>query len=70
MKGYIYNTNNSQMVYVIDGVNNSDIEHKAERLGYMGADEYGLSYTANGLIDDLSAEEAAVKLGYWGNKHA
>lgn len=49
MNAYIYNVETSEVIATIAGENNQVIEDKANELGYMGVDEYGLSYTLDGL---------------------
>jgi len=56
MKGYIYNVETNVIVAIIIGDNNSTIENKANDLGYMGVDEYGLSYSDSGLEELTSTE--------------
>lgn len=50
MKGYIYNVDTMEIIALIEGVDNNDIECKANELGYMGVDEYGLTYSDSGLV--------------------
>jgi hypothetical protein len=50
MKGYIYKVETNEIIAQIEGGSNADIESQAEEMGYMGMDEFGLSYTDNGLI--------------------
>ena len=49
MTGYIYNIDTMELIIAISGRSNQDIENQAEELGYMGTDEYGLTYTREGL---------------------
>jgi hypothetical protein len=51
MKAWIYNVDNSEIVAVITGNTNKQCENKAVELNYMGCDEYGLSYSADKLIE-------------------
>jgi hypothetical protein len=45
MIGYIYSTDTNEIICEIHGVDNDDVESKANEMGYMGCDEYGLTYT-------------------------
>jgi hypothetical protein len=49
MIGYIYNTDTNKIICEIYGADNNVIENKANEMGYMGCDEYGLTYTRNQL---------------------
>ncbi|EKO3632393.1 hypothetical protein M3894_002923 [Vibrio metschnikovii] len=62
MKAYVYNTEPMEVVAVISGETNEQCEAKALELGYMGVDEYGLTYTPafeseGGLVECHDAEE-------------
>lgn len=62
MKAYVYNTESMEVVAVISGETNEQCELKAAEMGYMGVDEYGLTYspafgTSDGLIECDDAEE-------------
>ncbi len=61
MKGYIYNTDSFEVVAIITGDSNADVENAAEKMGYMGVDEYALTYTPafgfqGGLIEIADPE--------------
>lgn len=56
MKGYVYNVDSSEIVVVINGAGNDDIEAKATDLNYLGEDEYGLSYSDHGLTETEHTE--------------
>jgi len=56
MKAYIYNTETNEVVATIDGESNEACEAKADDLGYMGVDEYGLSYNDNDLSETARTE--------------
>ena len=49
MKAYISNTETKTVIAVIGGQFHDDIEEKANELGYMGVDEYQLTYGDYGL---------------------
>ncbi len=52
MKGYIYDVEKKNVVTVIAGATNTKIENKAQDLGFLGSDEYGLTYSPGfGAID-------------------
>jgi len=43
--GYIYSTDINEIICEIHGVDNQDIEETANEMGFMGVEEYGLTYT-------------------------
>ena len=45
MIGYIYRTESNEIIAEIHGEDNDAIESAAESLGFMGCDEFGLTYT-------------------------
>jgi len=49
VEGYIYNVETNVIVAIIVGDSNNTVENKANDLGYMGVDEYGLTYNDSGL---------------------
>mgnify|MGYP005997898675 CR=1 FL=1 len=61
MKGYIYNVDSNEIVVIIEGENNEEIEAKAEELNYMGVDEYGLVYNNNELTETDWTETVSAK---------
>ena len=62
MNAFIYNSDTRDLVKIIHGIDNNDCENQASELGYMGVDEYELSYvqpdnvSENLYFDDLYAE--------------
>ena len=69
MKAYIYNVDTSEVIATIEGSDNGTIESKADKLNYMGVDEYGLSYTCVDLvitsdIEEFKAQKVLNYLGY------
>lgn len=61
MKGYIYNVDSNEIVVIINGSSNDEIENKADELGYMGVDEYGLAYSDTELTETESTETVNAK---------
>ncbi|MDW1542448.1 hypothetical protein [Vibrio sp. YT-17] len=58
MKAYVYNVETMEVVVVISGETNEQCEAKANDMGYMGVDEYGLTYSpAFGSVDGLVETE-------------
>lgn len=49
MIAYIYNTDTMDLVTTLKGESNQDVENQAQKLGYMGVDEFGLIYSKEGL---------------------
>lgn len=49
---YIYSTETNTVVARIHGESNEACEAKADELNYMGNDDFGAAYNANGLIDN------------------
>lgn len=45
MKAYVYNTESKKVVAIISGETCEQCEAKAAEMGFMGMDEYGLTYT-------------------------
>ena len=45
MIAYIYSTDSNEIICEIHCTTNDDVENRAMELGYMGCDEYGLTYT-------------------------
>lgn len=56
MKGYIYNVDTKEVILEIVGDSSKVIEDAAAARGYMGFDEYGLSYTDNCLYHTSDTE--------------
>lgn len=61
MTGYIYNVETNEIVVIIEGEDNASIEDKANDMGYMGVDEYGLAYSDNELIETNNTETVSAK---------
>ena len=62
MKAYVYNVETMEVVVAINGETNEQCEAKAAEMGYMGSDEYGLTYTPafesnDGLVESDTDEE-------------
>lgn len=57
MKAFIYNVESNEVVVVINGENNEQCEAKATDLNFMGTDEYGLTYSDNGLFMTEHSDE-------------
>ncbi|GIB17066.1 hypothetical protein VCSRO90_2886 [Vibrio cholerae] len=52
MKAYVYNTESKKVVAIISGETCEQCEAKTAEMGFMGMDEYGLTYTpAFGTVD-------------------
>lgn len=51
MSAYVYNVESKEIVLVINAETNEKCESIAEDNGYMGCDEYGLSYSNEGLSE-------------------
>lgn len=45
MKAYVYNVETKEVVVIISGETNEQCEAKANDMGYMGVDEYALTYS-------------------------
>ena len=60
MNGFIYSVESNEVIVVIKGSNNSDIEIMAGELGFMGSDEYALAYTMEGLEETLHTDYKAA----------
>lgn len=59
-KLFIYNTDTMVITAIIVGDDNKAIEDKAADLGFMGVDEFGVTYTAETLINEGAHEEHEV----------
>ena len=54
MKAYVYNVETLEVVLTINGETNEQCESKANDMGYMGVDDYALTYNpAFGSVDGL-----------------
>ena len=53
---YIYNVDSNEIIVTIQGDDEKSVQSKVEELGYMGMDEYGLTYSDHGLIETTSTE--------------
>ncbi|ELO1828654.1 hypothetical protein QXB71_003933 [Vibrio cholerae] len=63
MKAYVYNTESKKVVAIISGETCEQCEAKAAEMGFMGMDEYGLTYTpAFGTVDGLIPCDDAEEL--------
>jgi hypothetical protein len=58
IKAYVYNVETMEVVVIITGETNDQCEDKANDIGYMGVDEYALTYSpAFGSVDGLVETE-------------
>ncbi|WP_119298780.1 hypothetical protein [Vibrio cholerae] len=63
MKAYVYNTESKKVVAIISGETCEQCEAKTAEMGFMGMDEYGLTYTpAFGTVDGLIPCDDAEEL--------
>lgn len=53
MIGYVYSTERDEIVAEIHGEDNAAIEAAAEERGWMGCDEFGLTYTRGQMAFEM-----------------
>lgn len=60
MQAYIYNVDSNEILVIIDGENNEEIEATAAFLNYS-EDEHGLAYSDNELTETEHTETVKAK---------
>ena len=61
MKAYVYNVETMEVIVIVSGESNEECEARINEMGYMGIDEYGITYTpafdsVDGLIETKHTE--------------
>lgn len=62
MNAYIYNADTNEIIAIIEAETYEQCESIANDMGYMGTDEYGLSYNDNSLAKTIDTETVSLKM--------